>query len=264
MRMVNRLVLPVLVVSNLTLSSSLSAQPIDSNLLSAPGGAGPHFYYKSDQAATRAVAILLHGCAGITKASHGWARYLAKQGIAVLLPDSFMTRGVSDICGAPNTVSPSSRMEDLRAAVEILDHIPGAAFVPYVVMGFSHGGLPAIQSATKRFAEVGIRRPPAAVVAFYPWCPLQFQEMGSPLLILSGSADTWTPARRCERAVRQLLASDPLVQLHVYPNAEHSFDVPLPDRLVAGHKLAYDSAATKDAKERINVFISKHIHQEWP
>jgi dienelactone hydrolase len=264
MRAINQCIFSLVVMLSLFWNNHVSAQPIQEDRLSAPGGSGPHFYYKSEQAATRAVAILLHGCAGITNASHNWARYFAERGIAVLVLDSFRTRGVAEICGAPNTFPSRYRVEDLRAAVETLNHIPGAVVVPYIVMGLSHGGFPAIQSATKRFAAEGTHRVPAAAIALYPWCPLQFPEVGSPLLILTGSADTWTPAARCERALRNSPTVNSLVQLHIYPKAEHSFDVPLPDRVVAGHKLSYDSEATRDAKERIDAFLTKHIHQEWP
>ena len=60
---------------------------------------------KGDAAAVPYV-ILMHGCSGLTplvaKWAKGKARVFLDQGYGVLILDSFKTRNVKEVCGAPN------------------------------------------------------------------------------------------------------------------------------------------------------------------
>ena len=45
-----------------------------------------------------------------------------------------------------------------------------------------------------------------------------------PLLIQSGGADDWTPARHCEALVEKFSGRGSPMQIDVYPGAHHAFD----------------------------------------
>jgi hypothetical protein len=73
---------------------------------------------------------------------------------------------------------------------------------------------------------------PSLAVAFYPGCggPLRLgYEPSSPLLLLLGAADDWTPAVECEKLAQRAGAAP--IEVHVYPDAHHGFDGSAPVRL---------------------------------
>ena len=71
---------------------------------------------------------------------------------------------------------------------------------------------------------------PRAYVAYYPGCTESYKkwnyEVHSPLLIMIGELDDWTPAASCVN-LRNRLKSDKAnapVELLVYPGSYHGFD----------------------------------------
>ena len=92
-----------------------------------------------------------------------------------------------------------------------------------------------------------------AGVALYPNCE-HYSGFYSPLLILIGGADDWTPAVLCE-----VLKVHSTVELKVYRGAPHSFDNPGPSRRYLGHVLGYDGTATADARQRVGDFLGRYL-----
>lgn len=174
--------------------------------------------------ATAPGVVALHGCAGIwPRRDFAWARLLAGQGHAVLLPDSFGSRGAGSQCkAAAHAVSAyTARKADALAAAAWLQAQdfapPGGVFL----LGWSDGG-------TTVLAALGAA-PPAmfrGAVAFYPACARLAKTPGwrpaARLLILMGAADDWTPAAPCQL----LAARSRNVSLKLFPGAYHDFDVP--------------------------------------
>jgi dienelactone hydrolase len=75
-----------------------------------------------------------------------------------------------------------------------------------------------------------------------------------PLLALSAGKDDWTPAAPC--ATLANAQSNGIMQVQVYPEAYHAFDAPIDrPRYSFGHLLAYDAAATADARIRAVEFL---------
>jgi dienelactone hydrolase len=176
-------------------------------------------------AVTGAGVVALHGCAGPwPKRDDAWARLLAAQGHAVLLPDSFGSRGLRGECKqAAHTASAyTARRGDALAAAAWLQ---GQKFAPaggVLLIGWSDGG-------TTVLAALGPGLPAGLVrgaVAFYPACSRTARDAawrnGAPLLILIGAADDWTPAEPCQA----LAAKNPGVRVMQLVGAYHDFDVP--------------------------------------
>jgi dienelactone hydrolase len=180
----------------------------------------------------RGPAILaLHGCSGfrrrdgqITGLYRAWAAEFTSRGQAVLLPDSFASRGQGEQCTVRDSqIRPGrERRQDAIAAATWLAAQPFAAPGGVVAMGWSHGGSTVL--ATAALPEAA---PIRAYIAMYPGCFLANRAAGwrstAPMLLLIGEADNWTPAQYC----RELAGRNAgMVTFRSYPGANHGFDAP--------------------------------------
>jgi len=174
--------------------------------------------------------VALHGCGGpLPRRDDGWARYLAKHGHAVLLPNSFSSRHEKGECRAAThgTSAYGPRRADALAAASWLAAQPATPRGGIALLGWSDGGT-TVLAAINRDAPVqpGLIR---GAIAFYPACfrTLHLAQRNAwapsvPLTILTGAADDWTPPKPCT----DLAARFPAIHMHLYPGAYHDFDVP--------------------------------------
>ena len=98
-----------------------------------------------------------------------------------------------------------------------------------------------------------------AAVAFYPWCD-DLKEINAPLLTLIGAKDDWTPASRCEETFSKA-KSDCEVDLKVYPEAYHWFDLEGIDQQLLRQTLRYNADAASDAVMKVQQFLGQYLHQ---
>jgi dienelactone hydrolase len=228
-----------------------------SALYEAPGGRGRH-----------PAVVLLHGCGGRDRANgtllprhEEWAEMLLARGYAVLLPESFASRGQGAQCGVRDrAILPRrERRADAIGARAWLAARPEIDPARIALLGWSHGGSTTLWAAD----APGF----AAFVALYPGCTAVGREArwapAAPLLLLIGEADDWTPAHAC-RALAA--AAGPRVTYVEYPGAFHGFDAPgqtvrLRTGLafsVRGDGTAHigtDPAARADAQRRVPEFL---------
>lgn len=212
--------------------------------------------------------ILLHGCGGRDRANgtllarHGeWAELLLARGYAVLLPESFASRGRGSQCAVRDrAILPwRERRDDAIGARDFLEAQPFIRAGRIALMGWSHGG-----SSVLAAAEVAGF---AAFVALYPGCTRVGRRPSwtpsAPLLLLIGEADDWTPAHPCRTLAR---AAGPRVTYVEYPGAHHGFDAPgQPVRLRTGlasslrgdgtAHVGTDPVARDDALRRVPAFL---------
>lgn len=214
--------------------------------LSKPPGDGPF-----------PAVVLMHGCAGVTVWNRRWTQRLLDWGYAVLDLDSLTPRGRRNVCERVFAVSPAQRALDAFGAKSFLEGLPDIDPNRIAVLGMSHGAWAALIATRRDSAEELAARPFRATVAFYPWCEGAF-ESASPLLILIGERDDWTPAGRCEAAL-PAAAQDPEVILKVYPGAHHGFDFKGLDEVQSGHVVRYDAQAAADAIDRVRSFLGRHL-----
>lgn len=217
-----------------------------SGRLTIPGGDGPY-----------PAIVVLHGCAGIWRWNEVWSRRLAKWGYVVLDVDSLGPRGKTSVCGTPGAVSGPMRALDAHGAKSYLANLPEVDPGRIAVIGMSHGGwatLEAIRKSTT--SELGL--PPfRAAIALYPWCD-EPAELDTPLLVLVGELDDWSPASQCRTFAAGAVSSSE-VDLTVYPGAHHLFDLPGIDTREQGHVLRYDPRAADDAVRRIAGFLAEYL-----
>lgn len=197
-----------------------------------------------------------------------WIERLKIKGIATFIVDPFVPRGLDQgVCDKVLTVREdvqnkkedvvgllAQASDDAVAAVRAVKAMPGIDPARVFLMGVSFGAtatLSATDPRNQRPHETEI----AGVVAYFPLCNDK-AEAAVPTLILIGDKDDWTgPVAACEA-----LKGKGKFDVVIYPGATHAFTMPFDKPVVfAGHKMAHDEAATKDAVERVEAFIEAQL-----
>jgi len=204
--------------------------------------------------------ILLHGCAGVTTGHHNWAKLIKDWGYVVFIVDSLNPRSTNNVCLRDCDASPIKRAYDTYGAVKYLQQLQYVDGKNIGIMGFSQGaatGLKAIQKNILISAKME-SIPIKASVLFYPWCDAALDNnIAIPTLILIGDKDDWTPSNSCVD-LKNLLPNSEMLDLIVYEDATHSFDLQI-DIEYLGHKLKYNSVAAENAKEKTKEFFDKYL-----
>ena len=184
--------------------------------------------------------VMMHGCSGLWARGGGeptpnyrfWAEHFRDRGFVALHVDSFGSRGEREICTQKDRriSAARDRPADAFAALRWLAARKDVDPRRIHLMGWSNGGMAVLNTlrpdAPGREAEGPQFR---SAVAFYPGCgALSHGEYRpiAPLLIQSGGADDWTPARNCVELARKARAAGAAVEIDVYEGAHHAFDAP--------------------------------------
>ncbi len=178
--------------------------------------------------------VLLHGAGGVGGYNGPvgeWSRVMNEAGYAVFIVDSWSGRGLQNIATDTTRVSQMSRIYDLVGALDVLAKNPLVDASKIVVMGFSHGGQPALYSSLERFGKLfssDVRF--AAHISVYGSCGTTFhgdEAVTKPVLMLHGTADDWVPAAPCREYASRLAKAGKNVRYIEYPDAQHVFDGPV-------------------------------------
>lgn len=177
--------------------------------------------------------VLLHGAGGVG-AYNGpvgeWSRAFNEAGYAAFIVDSWSGRGLQNIATDTTRVSTMSRIYDLVGALDVLAKNPLVDPSKIAVMGFSHGGQPALYSSLERFGKLfGSNARFAVHISVYGACNTTFQgdeAVTKPVLMLHGAADDWVPAAPCREYASRLTKAGKNVRYIEYPDAHHVFDGP--------------------------------------
>ena len=234
--------------------------------------------------ATGAAAILLHGCGGLganggLNARHKAAKdWLIERGIAVAMPESFTSRGFQEVCTIKmqsRTIAQSDRVKDVIATRVWLNNQPGVDVKKIVLWGWSHGGSTVLNTVTHKslLGEFANEVKFAEAIAFYPGCSPFAKDsapakISSPLTVLMGDSDDWTPPAPCSTFVARLKNNDQPATITLYPGAYHDFDNPAGKLRVRtevpngvngskGVTVAPDPKAREDAMARIDALLKK-------
>ena len=201
----------------------------------------PVVYYTAGRSAP--TIIMGHGCNGTFQS---WPDRVRSWGYNVVVPNSFTGRGHSNICNNTRLITPEQRTRDIEEVAKWVTqqswHSGKIGF-----MGFSHGGWTGQYLASNSDANI------AAVVNYYPYCDYQDRNPKIPVQIHIGELDDWTPASRCKS-----VSNHPKYDLHVYADAYHGFEVGL-ETVSAGHKISYNSTASKLAEQRSKDFFERYV-----
>ena len=234
--------------------------------------------------ATGAAAILLHGCGGLganrqLNARHKAAKdWLVERGIAVVFPESFTLRSFEEVCTVKmqaRTIRQIDRVRDVMATHAWLRTQAGVDAKKIVLWGWSHGASTVLNTLTHKSVVGDYTEDVKFVeaIAFYPGCSSFAKDVApatisSPLTILMGDADDWTPAAPCTIFASRLKNNEQPVSLTLYPGAFHDFDNPagklrvrseVPNGVNVGKGVTVgpDPKAREDAMAKIDALLVK-------
>ena len=244
--------------------------PLGNNVLHAqlykPKGEGPF-----------PTVIALHGCGGLAGRSEPvqaryreWAEDLVKDGKAVLLPDSYGSRGLGPQCRV-NERRISGRRErvaDIVAARKWLAQQRWAMPDRISLLGWASGAsalLWAVRPQLPEHVEPDFR----SAIAFYPDCRASSGLGWSarvPTLVLIGGKDDVSSPPACRQMVDGARGRSALTRIVVYPGAYHDFDrTNLPVHAIAsadaavperGH-VGSDPEARADAQKLVTDWLAR-------
>jgi dienelactone hydrolase len=249
--------------------------------------------------------VIMHDCSGLGPRSSGapirWARELVEKGYVILMPDSFTARGhAGGVCtnASPNRndVAPPRRALDAYVALAYLRTLPYVDGSRIGIMGGSHGGSTTLATVVapeqeKEPLAQEKRTGFAAAVALYPNCAARLggwravrQAGGSgpitnyvgvykpvtPLLILIGENDDWTPAEPCRKLTEIARGAGYPVSIKVYAGAHHGFDsnnpvnynparVNVNSPTGRGATTGGDPKAWDDSVREVTAFFGEHL-----
>ena len=205
---------------------------------------------------------LIIGVAG----SLGWGEHHYKylkmyqeMGIATFELNSFKSRGIKSTVGSQTEVTIAAMILDAYKALEILSNHPRIDKKRISITGWSLGGgvtlfsawLPLKNAINKNLSF-------ASHLAFYPPCfidPENIEFSQSPIHILIGELDNWTPSQPCYELVEKL-KNKANIDITIYEDSYHSFDRNSP---VIVNEKAYNFTEckfrlTKDGNVLMNYF----------
>ena len=178
--------------------------------------------------AVKGAAILSHGSGGAGARQRRMADFLNGLGYATFLLDHFGPRDVGSTSRDQLRVTAQMMLGDVFAARALLASHPRIPADRIGVIGWSKGGITALIGSVDRLAGYAAGGPErlAFSIAFYPFCgfDLDGERLATPLLMLLGEQDDWTPPAPCIRQAEVWAARGEPVSFEVYPGARHGFD----------------------------------------
>jgi dienelactone hydrolase len=275
--------LPTLVVLTLFAASSAAA--------AAPSAEARQVDIASGSVALRAelfkpdgdgpfpTVIALHGCGGLGGRSEpvqaryrDWAEQLVKQGSAVLLPDSYGSRGLGPQCriNERRLTARRERVSDIVAARQWLVQQSWARRDRISLIGWGNGASALLWAVRPQLLRRSTEPDFRSAIAFYPDCTVAAGFGWSariPTLLLIGAKDDVTSPPACRQMIDGARGRSALTRIVVYPGAYHDFDranLPLqvnaastdgalPER---GH-LASDPEARADAQKLVAEWLAQ-------
>ncbi|TYC63111.1 carboxymethylenebutenolidase [Stappia sp. BW2] len=176
--------------------------------------------------------VLMHGSSGIGANIEPWVRQLNARGIATFTIDSLTGRGFKKLGDKQAALGRLNYIVDIYGALGILAHHDAIDAKRIGLLGFSRGGQAALYASVSRFNDLWNKSDArfATYVPFYPNCVSIYKQdeklEAGPVRIFHGGADDYNPAGVCEKYTERLKEAGADIEMTVYPEGEHGFDVP--------------------------------------
>lgn len=190
--------------------------------------------------------IIMHGSGGILPGrENDWAARLNALGVATFVIDSFRPRGFSSTGDDQSRLPLAASVTDALTALKLLATHPGIAKDRIGIIGYSKGGQVALYTTLEPFrrAVIDSELRFALHIAFYSSCSIPYkseQVSPSPIVLLLGADDDYTPAAHCGRYADFLRSKGAIVDMVTFAGAHHGFDLPTPVRYLPRAQTARD------------------------
>lgn len=223
-------------------------------------------YVYTPQGATGPVPffVVMHGCEGYGTPAKEWGAHLSdvlgKEGIGVLMLDSYTSRYVDRSCGLADQHWGRRRADDAYSALAYLIEKKLAKPNEVYVMGYSNGGLASMFAMTRKLDDH-----PYHFAAGFPIVPnclsvyTKFGDYSGPMIVFVGDQDDANPPASCHEMMKKKRATP--IQLIEYTGANHGFFENVPTKDMLGYKdakgkehwwhLSYNPVAEKDMMRTI-------------
>ena len=149
-------------------------------------------------------------------------------GIATFELKSFSSRDVTSTVGSQSDVTTAMMVLDSYNALDALAEHPNIDINRVAITGWSLGGGVSLFTAWKKIVDsIGSSNRFIAHLPIYPPCfiePENIKFTDSPIHILIGELDDWTPASACENLVNEMSKIKDNIDITVYSESHHSFD----------------------------------------
>ena len=186
-------------------------------VLFAPDGAGPY-----------PGVLVLHPALGVMPPDLAYAKRLAEAGYVALVPAYASAYGDTQSQRLRAfTIDAEAIYADLLTGIDLLNQTSTVDHGKIGVVGFSMGGFFAtwlagthkVQAAVSYYGALsfGVKQPEAVSNGL-------FTAQSAPILILHGEKDTTQPVHVAHGLGRIPEKAGSPFKIHIYPNAEHSFD----------------------------------------
>lgn len=158
------------------------------------------------------------------------ASALTSAGIAVLVIDPFLGRGIDNTITDQGKLTWAASAYDVLAGVKCLRTRKEIDLARIGATGGSRGGTAVMMAVAAPISDavLGDGKGLHAVVAGYPWCGVQFRSAriakGASLLILQGDRDDWVSPQQCQDAAHAMEVAHQDVVMKLFPGALHAFD----------------------------------------
>ena len=173
------------------------------------------------------LVIGVAGSLGWREHHYEYMKMYQQSGFATFELNSFKSRNISSTVGSQVEVTTASIILDAYKAFEKLSKHPNIDKNKVSITGWSLGGAVALFSGWKPIIKaISKELKFASHLSFYPPCffdPENTEFTDSPIHILIGELDNWTPAEPCNYFVKKI-SDNSNVNLTIYPNSHHSFD----------------------------------------
>ena len=173
------------------------------------------------------LVIGVAGSLGWSEHHHEYLKMYQEMGIATFELNSFKSRNITSTVGTQTEITMAAMILDAYRAFEVLAEHPRIDKNKVSITGWSLGGGVTLFSAWLPLKEaINKELSFASHLAFYPPCfinPDNTDFSQSPIHILIGELDNWTPSAPCIDLVNKL-SSKTNISLTIYEDSYHSFD----------------------------------------
>ena len=185
----------------------------------------PH--HSSEKEEKYPLIIGVAGSLGWREHHYEYMKMYQENGFATLELNSFKSRNIKSTVGSQIEVTTAAIILDAYSAFAKLANHPKIDKNRVSITGWSLGGAVALFSGWEPIMKaIANNLKFASHLAFYPPCFFDIENTeftDSPMHILIGELDDWTPAESCVNFVKRI-CKDSNIKVTVYPDSHHSFD----------------------------------------